>query len=123
MVPCGERLVRSPGLAVPADVLAFVFADHAPLGRGGRFRVLRSVRQALARAALVSLSALAAAPLLAQSLYDTAPFSADPKALLAAAQKVEAKEQSVVYLLEEATFSFEADGRSKSVWHEIKSTV
>ena len=43
----------------------------------------RSVRQALARAALVSLSALAAAPLLAQSLYDTAPFSADPKDLLA----------------------------------------
>jgi tetratricopeptide (TPR) repeat protein len=79
-----------------------------------------SARLALVCALFLVLSSSSAAPLQAQSLLDGAPFSADPRLLLAAAEKIDAKDQQVVYLLDEATFSFEAGGRSRSVWHEIK---
>ena len=80
-------------------------------------------RLALARATLIVAALTCCAPLLAQNIVDGPPFSADPKALLAAAQKVDAKDLNVAYLLDEATFSFEADGRSKSEWHEIQYIV
>src|SRR5258708_17646303 len=81
------------------------------------------LRLALARAAFFVVALACAAPLLSQTVVDGPPFSAEPKALLAAAHKVEAKDLNVVYLLDEATFSFEADGRTKSVWHQIQHVV
>jgi len=79
-----------------------------------------SARLALACVVSLVLSIASVAPVRAQELFQGAPFSGDPKLLLAAAEKIDAKDQQVVYLLDEATFSFDAGGRSKSVWHEIK---
>ena len=59
-------------------------------------------------AALLSFPALAADP------WDGAPLSADPKALLAAAEQVPAGEADVVVLLDEATHTFDEKGRSVS---------
>jgi tetratricopeptide (TPR) repeat protein/transglutaminase-like putative cysteine protease len=81
-----------------------------------------SFRQALACIASV-LAVLFCAPLFAQSAIDGAPFSADPKALLAAAHKIEAKDQNIVYLLDEASITFEANGRTKSVYRVIEYVV
>ncbi len=81
------------------------------------------VRSAAARAVFALFAFLSAAPLLAQTIFDGKPFSADPKALLAAAEKVEAKDLKSIYLLYEGTFSFEADGRTKSVFHQIERVV
>src|SRR3954451_12116614 len=82
-----------------------------------------SLRRALAGAAFVIATLPCAAPLFAQNVIDGAPFSADPQALLAAAHKIEAKDQNIVYLLDEATVSFEANGRSKSVSRIIEYIV
>ncbi|MEA2326157.1 MAG: hypothetical protein QOE68_1116, partial [Thermoanaerobaculia bacterium] len=79
-----------------------------------------SLRRALACAAFV---VACTAPLFAQTAIDGAPFSADPKALLAAAKKIEAKDQNLVYLLDEQTISFEANGRTKSVSRLIEYVV
>src|SRR5438874_2327874 len=81
-----------------------------------------SLRRVLARTAFV-LALLTCAPVFAQSAVDGAPFSADPKALLAAARKIDAKDQNIVYLLDEATVTFEANGRSKSVYRVIEYVV
>jgi tetratricopeptide (TPR) repeat protein/transglutaminase-like putative cysteine protease len=79
-----------------------------------------SLRQALACAAFV----VSVAPsLLAQNALDGAPFSADPKALLAAAKKIEAKDQNLIYLLDEQTISFEGNGRTRSVSRLIEYVV
>jgi tetratricopeptide (TPR) repeat protein/transglutaminase-like putative cysteine protease len=79
-----------------------------------------SLRRALARAVFVVALLTCTAPLFAQTAVDGAPFSADPKTLLAATRKVEAKDQNVVYLLDEQTVSFEANGRTKSVSRMIE---
>ena len=80
--------------------------------------------RALTRAAfVVTLLASSTSLLRAQTIVDGPAFSADPKVLLAEAQKVDAKEFNVVYLLDEATFSFETDGRTKAVWHQIERVV
>lgn len=81
------------------------------------------VRIAPARIAFAFLALLTAAPLVAQTVFDGLPFSADPKALLAAAEKVEAKDQRTISLLHEGTFTFEADGRTKSIWRQIERVV
>jgi tetratricopeptide (TPR) repeat protein len=78
-----------------------------------------SFRRALAGAAF----AIAALPLLAQTALEGPPFSADPKALLAAAHKVETKDQNIVFLLDEETVTFEANGRSKAVMRMIEYVV
>lgn len=78
------------------------------------------VRIAPARIALAFFTLLVTAPLIAQTVFDGPPLSADPKALLAAAEKVDAKDQASLYLLHEGTFTFQADGRTKSVWHQIQ---
>jgi Flp pilus assembly protein TadD len=82
-----------------------------------------SLRRALIRAAFFATVLTCTAPLFAQTAFGGPPFSADPKALLAAAQKVDAKDLNVVYLLDEETISFEPDGRAKSVFRAIEYIV
>jgi hypothetical protein len=82
-----------------------------------------SLRRALISAAFFATVLTCTAPLLAQTVFDGPPFSADPKALLAAAQKVDAKELNILYLLDEETISFEPDGRAKSVFRAIEYIV
>ncbi len=82
-----------------------------------------SLRRALIRAAFFTTILTCTAPLLAQTAFDGPPFSADPKALLAAAQKVDAKDLNILYLLDEETISFEPDGRAKSVFRAIEYIV
>jgi transglutaminase-like putative cysteine protease/tetratricopeptide (TPR) repeat protein len=71
-------------------------------------------------ALLLFLLSLTSLPLAAGDIWDAAPFSADPKAMLAAAATVDAKGSSVVYLLNEQTYAFEADGRTKMTWRLIQ---
>ena len=78
-----------------------------------------SLRRAFIRAALFATVVTCTAPLLAQTALDGPPFSADPKALLAAAQKVDAKDLNILYLLDEETITFEPDGRAKAVFRAI----
>ena len=82
-----------------------------------------SLRRVLARTAFVLALLICTAPLFAQTAIDGAPFSADPKALLAAANKIETKDQNIFYLLDEATVTFEANGRTKSVYRVIEYVV
>src|SRR3954468_14689353 len=78
------------------------------------------LRRALACAAFVFIFASC---LSAQTAVDGVPFSADPQALLAAAKKIEAKDQNVVYLLDEQTIFFEPNGRTKTVSRIIEYVV
>lgn len=66
---------------------------------------------ALSLSLLVSLSAGAA------DVWDGAPFASDPQALLAAAQAVKPQKEddSAIVLLDEATVTFDAQGRSTRV--------
>jgi tetratricopeptide (TPR) repeat protein len=50
--------------------------------------------------------------------WSGAPFQADPKALLAAAEKVSSDDSAAVVLLDEARYTFDAQGRSTST-HRI----
>jgi tetratricopeptide (TPR) repeat protein len=77
------------------------------------------LRASLALAATLFSSALAAQARFAE----LPPLTADPKVLLAAAAKIDAKEFSTLYLLDSGTFSMEPDGRSRSVWHQIMVVV
>jgi len=81
-----------------------------------------SLRRALARS-VIFVILVCTTPLLAQTAVDGPPFSADPAALLAAGKKADAKDLNVVYLLDEETISFEADGRAKSVFRLIEYIV
>lgn len=53
-------------------------------------------------------------PLFAAEPWDLPAFSTEPKALVAAAEKVDPGEKGLVLLLDEATFSFEADGSTRT---------
>jgi len=70
-------------------------------------------RLARIAAAILFLSSL---PLLAadEAPWNGAPFAADPKALLAAAEAIPAEEADAVVLLDEARYSFDAQGRATS---------
>jgi tetratricopeptide (TPR) repeat protein len=69
-------------------------------------------RLARIAAAILFLSGL---PLLAADLpWDGVPFAAEPKALLAAAEAVPTDEADAVVLLDEARYSFDAEGRATS---------
>src|SRR5215212_843307 len=69
-------------------------------------------RLARIAAAILFLTGL---PLLAADApWDGAPFAAEPKALLAAAEAVSAEEADAVVLLDEARYSFDAQGRATS---------
>ena len=66
-------------------------------------------------AALAALVVLFAFPLAAQqNPWDAPAFTADPKALLAAAGRVQAGDYSVVMLLDEAEYVVGADGETRS---------
>ena len=66
-------------------------------------------------AALVAFVALLSLPLAAQqNPWDAPAFTADPKALIAAAGRVEAGDYSVVMLLDEAEYVVGADGETRS---------
>ncbi|MEA2164922.1 MAG: hypothetical protein QOK37_3049 [Thermoanaerobaculia bacterium] len=78
-----------------------------------------SLRRALGCAAFIVATLSCTLSLAAQSSLDGPPFSADPKSLLADARKVDAKDFNIVYLLDEATITFESDGRVKSVLRQI----
>jgi hypothetical protein len=73
--------------------------------------------------ALLGLSILCTLPALAADPWDAPPFTADPKALLEAAKKVNAGEHDVVFLLDEETTSAEADGRVHTRLHDVFSVV
>ena len=63
-------------------------------------------------AALSPFIIAAALPLLAEEPWDLPPFTSEPKALLAAAEKIEPGEKGVVTLLDEETFEFDAEGHT-----------
>ncbi len=71
----------------------------------------------------LALVALAAVPSFAADPWDAPAFSAEPKALIAAAEKVAAGDDATVMLLDEARFSFEADGRSRTVLRHMYRVV
>ncbi|HEX8152295.1 MAG TPA: DUF3857 and transglutaminase domain-containing protein, partial [Thermoanaerobaculia bacterium] len=52
---------------------------------------------------------------LAQEPWDRPAFSAEPKELLAAAAKIDSGDHDAVVLLDEAVYTFDADGRSRTV--------
>jgi len=79
----------------------------------------QAVRRLSAAIAFVVL----ASPLAAKDIWDSPPFSADPKQMLAAASAFDPKSASVIYLLNETTYSFEADGRAKETRHLIERVV
>lgn len=56
-----------------------------------------------------------AVPVFAGEPWDAPPFASDPKALFDAAAKVPRGDVGVVVLLAEAAYSFETDGRSRTV--------
>jgi tetratricopeptide (TPR) repeat protein len=55
--------------------------------------------------------------------WDGAPFSADPKALVAAAEKVPAGDSAMVVLLDEASYSFETGGHTRTIWRRVYRIV
>lgn len=71
-----------------------------------------SFPRALALALLIVVSSN-----LSAEVWDGAPFAADPKALLAAAEAIQPQkpEEGVLVLLDEAVVTFDAQGRSKRV--------
>lgn len=62
------------------------------------------------RGAFAALVLLFSFSLSGQSPWDAPPFTADPKTLLAAAQRVESGDYSVVLLLDEAEYTIDDDG-------------
>ncbi|HEY2324539.1 MAG TPA: DUF3857 domain-containing protein [Thermoanaerobaculia bacterium] len=62
-------------------------------------------------------------PLAAKDIWDSPPLSADPKQMLAAASAIDPKTASVVYLLNETTYSFGTDGQTKTTRHLIERVV
>src|SRR2546421_3480190 len=64
---------------------------------------------------VAALLAALASPLFAGNPWDAAPFSTDPAALVAAAEKVPAADAALVVLLDEGRYSFEADGRMRVI--------
>jgi len=57
---------------------------------------------------------LCAFPLFAAEPWDAPAFSSEPKALIAAAEKLDPGDKGVVLLLDEGVFSFEADGSTRT---------
>ena len=70
------------------------------------------MNRAVSRSALALVFVFLACPLFAADPWEAAPFSAEPKALLAAAEAVPAGESAVVVLLDEASHHFDAKGGS-----------
>src|ERR1044071_107392 len=62
-------------------------------------------------------------PLAAKDIWDSAPFSADPKQMLAAASAFDPRSANAVYILNETTYKFDQDGHTKMTRHLIKRVV
>jgi tetratricopeptide (TPR) repeat protein len=63
-------------------------------------------------AVFAAVVSLCGSVLFASDPWDAAPFSSDPKELIAASEKVSSGDAGFVVLLDEAHYSFEADGKS-----------
>jgi tetratricopeptide (TPR) repeat protein len=63
-------------------------------------------------AVLAVVIVLCGSSVFASDPWDAAPFTSDPKELVAAAEKVASGDAGFVVLLDEANYSFEADGKS-----------
>lgn len=74
---------------------------------------------AIRLSALALLLALASSLFAATEPWDSAPLTADPKALLAAAEAVPAGESGMVILLDEATHTFDERGGGVSTQHLV----
>ena len=68
----------------------------------------------LRRLSVLVFSLLCAFAIFGEEPWDAPAFSSEPKALIAAAEKVEPGDKGVVLLLDEAVFSFEADGSTRT---------
>jgi transglutaminase-like putative cysteine protease/Tfp pilus assembly protein PilF len=66
------------------------------------------------RLAVLAVFLLVTAGAFAEEPWDAPAFSSDPKALIAAAEKVAPGDKGVVLLLDEATYSYEADGSTRT---------
>lgn len=74
-------------------------------------------------AVFAAVFALAVSPLFASDPWDTPAFTSDPKELVAAAEKVSSGDLGFVVLLDEAHYSFEADGKSHTTQRHIFRVV
>ena len=74
-------------------------------------------------AAFAAVFTLCISPLFASDPWDAPAFSSDPKELVAAAEKVSAGDVGFVVLLDEANYSFEADGKSHTTQRHIFRVV
>jgi len=70
-----------------------------------------------------ALLILCAAPSFASDPWDLPAFASDPKELVAAAEKVSAGDAGFVVLLDEANYSFEADGKSHTTQRHVYRIV
>ncbi len=82
----------------------------------------QTLRRAVLAAAILVTASLFAAPS-DQQPWDAAPLTADPKAMLTAAEKVQAGDADAVVLLDEMHYSFDAQGRSTGTEHVIYKIV
>lgn len=74
-------------------------------------------------AAFAAVIALCGGVLFASDPWDAAAFSSDPKELVAAAEKVSSGDAGFVVLLDEANYSFEADGKSHTTQRRMVRIV
>src|SRR5262245_51941645 len=82
-----------------------------------------AVMTAVRLSAIALLVALASFPIFASDVWDSPPLSADPKALLAAAEAIPAGEAGAVILLSESTHNFDEHGRDVSTERVIVRIV
>jgi tetratricopeptide (TPR) repeat protein len=74
-------------------------------------------------AVFTAVLTLCVSPLFASDPWDSAAFSSDPKELVAAAEKVSSGDAGFVVLLDEANYTFEADGKSHTTQRHIYRVV
>jgi tetratricopeptide (TPR) repeat protein len=74
-------------------------------------------------AVFAAVVALSASSIFASDPWDAAAFSSDPKELVAAAEKVSSGDAGFVVLLDEAHYSFEADGKSHTTQRHMYRIV
>ena len=74
-------------------------------------------------AAFAAVIALCGGAVFASDPWDAAAFTSDPKELVAAAEKVSSGDAGFVVLLDEANFSFEADGKSHTTQRRMVRIV
>ena len=73
--------------------------------------------------ALAAVSAFVATSIFASDPWDAPAFASDPKELVAAAEKVSSGGVGFVVLLDEASYSFEANGKAHTTQRHIYRIV